>query len=47
MRIAYADPGDEFCDLFPGTGAVSAAWEALHRSPRLVGGSTIRSQPQE
>lgn len=31
-----AEPGDEFCDLFPGSGAVSAAWEALHRSPRLV-----------
>lgn len=27
FEMLGADPSDELCDLFPGTGAVSAAWE--------------------
>ena len=28
FELMGAEPGDEFADLFPGTGAVTAAWEA-------------------
>lgn len=28
-------PGDEFCDIFPGTGGVSRAWEAWQAQSRL------------
>jgi hypothetical protein len=32
-------PGDELHDLFPGSGAVSAAWERWQRQPRLKMGA--------
>lgn len=28
-------PDDELCDLFPGSGAVTRAWESWRRTPRL------------
>lgn len=30
-----ATPGDEFVDLFPGSGMVSRAWERFRRAPVL------------
>jgi hypothetical protein len=32
-------PDDEFVDLFPGTGAVSHAWEAWRNQTRMFGGA--------
>ena len=33
--LLNAQPSDEFCDLFPGTGAVSAAWERWRKYPAV------------
>lgn len=35
FRLLGADPGDELTDLFPGSGNVSAAWEAFKRQGTL------------
>lgn len=35
FRALGARPGDELADLFPGSGAVAAAWEAFVASPPL------------
>ena len=35
FEVLGMEPGDEFCDLFPGSGAVSRAYAAWHRQQRL------------
>jgi hypothetical protein len=35
FAILGAGPGDELVDLFPGSGAVSKAWERFEREPQL------------
>jgi len=36
LDLIGADRGDEFHDLFPGTGAVTAAWEEFSGMPRAA-----------
>ena len=36
FEVMGCEPDDELCDLFPGTGAVTAAWDAWSRQGRLV-----------
>ena len=35
FEILHAQPGDNFADLYPGTGAVSRAWEQWRRQVQL------------
>lgn len=36
FSVLNAQPGDEFHDLFPGSGAVTKAWEAWSRQPSVL-----------
>ncbi len=36
LDVLNVEPTDEFVDLFPGSGAVSRAWESFRRSPTLA-----------
>lgn len=36
FALLGADPDDEFTDIFPGSGAVTAAWEEWRRQPNLL-----------
>lgn len=38
FRVLGAEAGDEFVDLFPGSGAVGEAWERYCGTPSLFGG---------
>jgi hypothetical protein len=35
------EPDDEFCDVFPGSGAVTAAWERWREAQRPVEQQTL------
>jgi hypothetical protein len=38
FEVLNLQPGDEFCDLFPGSGAVTQTWDAWARQGRLLDG---------
>ncbi len=35
FEVVGAEPGDELCDLFPGSGAVTQAWDAWSSQPQI------------
>jgi len=40
FEVLGLEPGDEFVDLFPGTGAVTRAWERFQQQMRLTASTT-------
>src|SRR5690242_3731506 len=42
FNVVGAEPGDELVDLFPGTGAVTRAWETWRNQRPLIFEETIR-----
>jgi hypothetical protein len=45
FRLLGAQPGDEFCDLFPGSGAVTRAWRRFEAQAELFGFTPREADP--